>query len=279
MKQLRFMMLCAWSLLLLVPMPGMAQDKGGFTIAVVPQTQISDIYERWTPFLKKLSQEAGVEFKIMPYNSIRQFAEDLKKGTPDFAYMNPYHMVIAKDSQGYIPLVRDKADLFGILVVNKGGSINSVKDLEGKAVVFPANAFAADQYMRALLVDKEKLNFKPEFVKSHGSVYRAVKLNTVAAGGGVPKMLAKEPEDIQNSLKVIFQTPSTASHPLAAHPRVPESVRKKVMQAILNLEKQPAGKELLKNVQLPAPILADYQKDYAPLKKLENLLSKHETPD
>src|SRR5574341_155924 len=171
MKQLRFMMLCAWGLLLLVPMLGMAQDKGGYTIAVVPQTQISDIYERWTPFLKKLSQEAGVEFKIMPYNSIRQFAEDLKKGAPDFAYMNPYHMVIAKDSQGYIPLIRDKADLFGILVVNKGGSINSVKDLEGKTLVFPAHAFAADQDMRALLVDKEKLNFKPEFVKSHGSVY------------------------------------------------------------------------------------------------------------
>jgi len=279
MKQLRFMMLCAWSLLLLVPMPGMAQDKGGFTFAVVPQTQISDIYERWTPFLKKLSQEVGAEIKIMPYNSIRQFAGDLEKGAPDFAYLNPYHMVRAKEAQGYIPLVRDRADLFGILVVNKSGSINSVKDLEGKSMVFPSHAFAADQYMRAMLIDKEKLNFKPEFVKSHGSVYRAVKLNTAAAGGGVPKTLAKEPEDIQSSLKVIYQTPSTPSHPIAAHPRVPESVRKKVMQAILNIEKDPAGKELLKNVQLPSPIPADYQKDYAPLKKLETLLNKYETPD
>ncbi len=176
-------------------------------------------------------------------------------------------------------MVRDRSDLFGILVVNKSGSIHSVKDLEGKSMVFPSHAFAADQYMRAMLIDKEKLNFKPEFVKSHGSVYRAVKLNTVAAGGGVPKTLAKEPEDIQNSLKVIYQTPSTASHPIAAHPRVPESVRKKVTQAILNIEKDPSGKELLKNVQLSSPIAADYQKDYASLKKLETLLNKYETPD
>jgi phosphonate transport system substrate-binding protein len=275
-KHLGFIVLCVWSLLLLVPSTGMVQEKGSYTIAVVPQTQISDIYERWAPFLKRLSQEVGAEIKIAPYNTIRQFDADLQKGVPDFAYMNPYQEFIAKESQGYIPLVRDNADLFGILVVNKSGTINSVKDLEGKELVFPSHAFAANQYMRALLTDKEKIRFKSQFVTSHGSVYRAVKLNTAAGGGGIMKTFEKEGDDIKGHLKIIYETPKTASHPIAAHPRVPESIRKKVTQAIMNYAKEPSGKEMLKKIQIPEPVIADYQKDYAPLKKMEAMLKKYE---
>jgi phosphonate transport system substrate-binding protein len=278
-KHLGFIVLCVWGLLLLLPSTGIVQEKKSYTFAVVPQTKISDIYERWVPFLKRLSQDVGVEFTLAPYNTIGQFAADVKKGVPDFAYMNPYHEFVAKEAQGYIPLVRDRADLFGILVVNKSSTINSVKDLDGKELVFPSGAFAADQYMRALLADKEKISFKTQLVASHGSVYRAVKLESAAGGGGIMKTFEKEPEDIKGQLKIIYETPKTASHPIAAHPRVPDSVRKKVTQTILGYSKEPTGRDMLKKIQIPDPVTADYHKDYAPLKKMESMLKKYEAAD
>jgi phosphonate transport system substrate-binding protein len=278
-KQLGLIALCLWGLLMLFPSTGMVQEKKSYTFAVVPQTKISDIYERWAPFLKKLSQDVGVEFTLAPYNTIGQFAADVKKGVPDFAYMNPYHEFVAKETQGYIPLVRDRADLFGILVVNKSSTINSVKDLDGKELVFPSHAFAADQYMRALLTDKEKINFKTQLVASHGSVYRAVKLETAAGGGGIMKTLEKEPDDIKSQLKIIYETPKTASHPISAHPRVPDSIRKKVAQTILGYSNEPSGKDMLRKIQIPDPVAADYQRDYAPLKKMEAMLKKYEASD
>jgi phosphonate transport system substrate-binding protein len=97
----------------------------------------------------------------------------------------------------------------------------------------------------------------------------------VAAGGGVAKTLLKEPEEITSQLTTIYETPGTASHPLSAHPRVPDAVRKKVRQAVLNLANDKANKDLLDNILMPEPVPADYQKDYLPLKKLGLMLEKY----
>lgn len=257
-----------------------AQERKKYSIAIVPQFQIGEIYEKWTPFLKRLSAETGLEFEIKPYTITKQFEEDLYKGVPDFAYMNPYQAMVANDKQGYIPLVRDKEDLKGILVVRKGKGINSVKDLNGKEIAFPSpSAFAASLYLRALLIEKEKITFTPFYAKTHGNVYRTVILDKAAAGGGVVKTLAKEPEEIKGQLTTIYETPVTASHPIGAHPRVPEAVRKKVANAILNIAGDKANEVMMKNVQLPNPVLADYQKDYLPIKKLGISFDKYAEGD
>jgi len=269
MKLIRLLLLLMCGMVLVVPAGAGAQQKK-YTLAVVPQAQVSEIFEKWLPFLKRLSRDTGVEIDLVPYNSFQQFEADLKKGVPDFAYMNPYQAMNAKTSSGYIPLVRDKADLVGILVAHKGSGINSVKDVNGKQVAFPAaSAFAASLYMRALLTEKEHVTFTPVYAKTHGNVYRTVSLDKAAAGGGVLKTFNKEQPELKNQLTIIYETPGTASHPIAVHPRVPEALRKSVAKAILALAQDSANKEMLTNVQLPDPIEADFQRDYFPLKKLK----------
>ena len=277
MKHHRYVLLFASCLLIALSFGAKAESKKAYTIAIVPQMRVSEIYEKWTPFLKKLSQESGIEITIKPYTSIQQFEADLLKGVPDFAYMNPYEAVSAKDAQGYVPLVKDSTSLVGILVAHKGGSIRSVKDLNGKEIAFPApNAFAASLYVRALLTEKEKIHFKPRYVKTHSNVYNTVVVDkAVAAGGGVVKTLMKEPEEIRSQLTTIYETPSTASHPLSAHPRVPDVLRKKMVKAVLGLANDKANKELFTNILMPEPVPADYQKDYLPLKKLGLMLEKY----
>jgi phosphonate transport system substrate-binding protein len=277
MKLLRSLLIFGWCLLMAFPLGAKAESKKVFTLAVIPQMRVSETYEKWTPFLKKLSQELGIEITIKPYTSIQQFEVDLLKGVPDFAYMNPYEAVSAKDAQGYVPLVKDSTNLVGILVAHKGGSIRSVKDLNGKEIAFPApNAFAASLYVRALLTEKEKIHFKPRYVKTHSNVYNTVVVDkAVAAGGGVVKTLMKEPGEIRSQLTIIYETPSTASHPLSAHPRVPDVLRKKMVKAVLDLANDKTNKELFNNILMPEPVPADYQKDYLPLKKLGLMLEKY----
>ena len=149
MKLLRNMLLLAWGLALFTPLVVKAQQKT-YTIAVVPQMRASVIYERWSPFVKKLSKELGVALKIKTYPSIPEFEDGLLRGEPDFAFMNPYHLVMTEKAQAYIPLVRNNKSLFGILVAKKNGPVKSVKDLNGKQIAFPApNAFAARRYSRS----------------------------------------------------------------------------------------------------------------------------------
>ncbi len=247
-----------------------------YTLGVVPQKRAAVIYERWQPFAKRISSELGINIKIKTFNSMSEFQDALFKGEMDFVYMNPYQTMLVREKQGYIPLIRDKRGLSGIVVAKKGGRVRSVSDLNGETIAFPGpNNFAASLYIRALLIEKEKISFTPKYVKTHSNVYRFVTLGKAMAGGGIQKTLAREPKSVQNKIKIIYETPATASHPIAAHPRVPKKLRKQMKNTILRFAKNNANKKMLKDIQIPNPIPTDYKKEYFPLKKLHQTLKKY----
>lgn len=250
---------------------------GGFTAAgadtyellVVPQFQAAEIQRDWQPLIQRIRELSGVELKLRHVRSIPEFEAAFLRGTPDFVFLNPYHQVMARQAQGYVPLIRGGGRLTGILVVKKGGSIRTLADLAGKELAFPApNAFGASLYMRALLQEQHGLQITPRYVKTHGNVFRTVLVGEVPAGGAANSTFALEAPAIRERLQVLYETPGVVPHPLAAHPRVPEAVRKAVASAILHLGETIDGKAQLSACQLPDPVSADYERDYQPLERL-----------
>ena len=90
----------------------------------------------------------------------------------------------------------------------------------------------------------------------------------VDAGGGVNKTLEAENPEIRDQLRVIYEIPGVAPHPLSAHPRVSTQVREAIIQGLITMSTNNDGKTALKLVQLEHPVRADYKKDYQHLKKL-----------
>ncbi|MDQ5879087.1 MAG: Phosphate/phosphite/phosphonate transporter substrate-binding protein [Pseudomonadota bacterium] len=240
-----------------------------YELLVVPQFQATEIHRDWQPLVDRIRALSGVSLKLRHVRSIPEFETEFQHGTPDFVFMNPYHAVMARQAQGYVPLVRDGGRLTGVLVVKKDGPVKSLAALSGKELAFPApNAFGASLYMRALLEEEKGLQITPRYVKTHTNVFRAVLLGEVPAGGAVNNTLAQEAAAIRDRLQVLYETPAVAPHPLAAHPRVPEAVRKAVAEAILKLAAIPDGKALLAACQMADPVAADYNRDYLPLERL-----------
>jgi phosphonate transport system substrate-binding protein len=240
-----------------------------FKVAIVPFMAPTAINHSWTPVLARLEKVTGHRFELRVYDQFAQFENDFQAGVPDFIYVNPYHEVMAKQAQGYLPLVRDNSkQLKAILVVRADGPIHLVSELGGKTVSFASpNAFAP-LYLRALLTEKEKVTIHPVFVSSPQNAYRHVLTGDAAAGGGILPLLQKEPAAVQARLRVLYTTPGVAGHPLAAHPRVPEAIRHQVQQAIIDMAHDPKTQKLLNVVLMEQPIAADYVRDYAPLELL-----------
>ena len=257
-------------IMLLLELTAAANEDHTYTWAVVPQFTALAVHRDWTPLLRTIEEKTGFRLRLVIQESIPGFEVNFLAGKPDFAYMNPYHAVMAKRAQGYIPLIRDsRRRLTGILVVRKESPYQQVTDLRNKTIAFPApNAFAAALYMRALLQEKEGVTFEPRYTSTHSNVYRHVLLGKTVAGGGVLRTLHKQPREVVDNLRVLYQTPSTPSHPLTAHPRVPESIRAAVTAAIIELAQSPSGQQLLQAVLLPQPIKADYVTNYQPLEAL-----------
>jgi len=247
----------------------LASDKE-FVWSVVPQFTGIAVHKTWTPLLDKLEEGTGYKFKLKIYEDVPSFEVGFLNGEPDFAYMNPYHAVMAKKAHGYMPIIRNGERLLtGILVVRSDSTINDVQALNGSDIAFPPpNAFAASLYMRALLKEKEKIEFNPIWAGTHSNSYRQVLLGKADASGGVFRTLKKERDEVQNGLKVIYQTPSSPSHPLTVHHRVPEDLKKAVQNIILDFWNTEHGKGVLKSILLSNPIAADYDQDYKPLEEL-----------
>lgn len=246
-----------------------AHAETTYTIGIVPQFEARKLRLIWKPILDEIEKETGFKFIIRGSPTIPAFENEFNSGKFDFAYMNPYHIMLANKSQGYIPLVRDVGrKLFGILVVSKTSGINSVEDLNGKLLAFPApNALGASLLLRADLRDKFHIDFEETYVKSHSSVYLNVILGQAEAGGGVQKTFKEQSSSIQNRLKVIYETDKLPPHPIAVHPRVPEGDREKVTQAFLNLGKSEDGKVLLSKIPI-TNVGPTSMEDYLPLSKL-----------
>lgn len=256
------------AVLLMAAQPASA-DRRVYTVGIVPQFEASRLHGIWRPILDRLESETGLQFVIRGSSTISQFEIEFAAGQFDFAYMNPYHLVIANDSAGYLPIVYDGGrELSGVLVASRSSGITSPEQLDGKVIAFPApNALGASLMMRQELTDTFKISFTPRYVKTHDSVYINVLVGEAQAGGGVQATLRRQKQQYQDNLVVIHKTQSVPPHPLAALPSVPQDIQEQVRTALLKMGETDQGRELLSKVPISAIAPADLSL-YIPLKNL-----------
>lgn len=237
---------------------------------VVPQFTTAQMYSTWSPLLQRIGQETGLCFELRIAPNIPEFEQRILKGQAEFAYLNPYHAVLGYQKQKYQPLLADTERLLtGILVVRADSPLQTLDDLRGQTISFPApNAFAASLLVRAELA-KKKINANVVFVKTHSNVYRSVINRDAAAGGGVNNTLASESPEVRQQLRVLYETPGYTPHPIVTHPSVPDAVRDKFRQSFIQLTQDEAGRKLLHGVDIDKPDAVTYAKHYKVLESLQ----------
>lgn len=240
-----------------------------YTVGVVPQFEARKLHAIWRPILDRIEQEAGIRLTLRGSPTIPEFEREFSNGRFDFAYMNPYHLIMANKTAGYIPLVRDHGRrLYGVLVVRKDSRIDTPAALNGKSVAFPApNALGASLQMRQELLDLFGVTVKPLYVKTHDAVYLNVLLNETAAGGGVQKTLDSQKAEFREALKIIHTTQKVAPHPFSALPSVPDEIKKAVQEAFIKMGQSNADAALLETIPITQVGTATLD-DYLPLKNM-----------
>ena len=239
------------------------------SVYIVPQLTVSQTHTLWAPLLEQLGIQSKQCFELVVPATIPLFEKEVLSGKPDFAFVNPYHAVMAFNARKFVPLIADgKNKLSGIIVVRADSKVSNLKGLNNSTIAFPApNAFAASLLVRSLLT-QAGVAYTTSYVKTHQNVYRSVITGDVLAGGGVNNTFDREPNEIKSQLKVLYETPSFMPHPFIANPRIPLGEQNAVKDAFIAMKNNPAISGLLNKVQIPDPIAVNYKKDYLPLAKL-----------
>lgn len=242
-----------------------AHAANSFSFAVVPQFERRRLVEIWKPIIDAVAARTGLDLRLTTTLSVVDFERQLGAGAFDFVFTNPYHILMQRDRQGYVPLVRDRAPLRGIVLVAKDSPITSPRQLDGKVLAVPsANAIGASILIRADLERLFGVHMVLRDVRTHASVYLHVANNLVDAGGGVQKVLDEQEADVRERVRVLYTTRELPSHPVAAHPRVPGAVREAVRRAFLELQATEDGARLLAQVPM-RPAVATSMADYLPM--------------
>lgn len=247
-----------------------ADEDRVYSLGVVPQFEPLKLASIWTPISDAIFEQSGVRLELSGSSTIPEFEERFLAGDFDFAYMNPYHSIMARDAQGYVPILRDGSrSLFGILVVRNDDSALTVSDLEGSRIAFPApNALGASLMMRANLDRIHKLDFEPVYAETHTSAYLNVLLGEARAAGGVMSTFRNAEPAIQDNLHVIYETARVAPHPLTAHPRVAHEIVDLVREAMLAIAQNDEGKALLSQIPMHEPVSSN-EAEYQALREME----------
>ncbi|MBL6974073.1 MAG: phosphate/phosphite/phosphonate ABC transporter substrate-binding protein [Sulfurimonas sp.] len=224
-------------------------------MGIVPQQSPLKLLKAWSPITKYLSKQTGENIIFKTETSITKFEKVLYSGGYDFAYMNPYHFIVANQTQGYEAKLRAQKNIKGILVMQKGRSIDDIKK-ENVTYLFPApNAFAATLLTKYDLLEKhgvpiEVLN-KAKYVNSHDSVYKGVSRGLGDIGGGIERTFrALNDKTTKESLTVVYTTKAYPSHPFAFNPNMKEETKKKIIHALMNIPSSYLQKLKIKKLRL-----------------------------
>ncbi len=243
-----------------------AQATDSYTFGVVPQYDQRKLFAIWKPIVDEISKRSGLPLNMVATLTVPDFERELAKGSFDIVYANPYHILRETSRQGYVPLVRDKAPLRGILVVRKDNPVKTAAELNGQVLAIPSfNALGASLLIRADLEHLFHTRMTPLNVKTHSSVYLNVATGLTPAGGGVEKTFSEQDQKVQDQLRILYTTREMPSHPVAAHPRIPAADRAKIQRAVLELAATDAGRALLADVPM-TEVIPTAIKDYLPMR-------------
>jgi len=249
--------------------PGRARADQPLTFGITPQQIPSRVAEQWVPLIAEVSRRSGIPLQFRTARDIPSFERLYAAGILDFGYLSPYGYVRFAHQAGYRAFAHEKnRRLSGVIVVRADSPIHSLAELNGQAVAFPTpEAFGASMLTRAEL-DRRGIAYQPRFFLSHDSVYRNILAGTCPAGGGIIRTLEALPPEQRAQLRVLATTTDYAPHPFSAQARLPAATVDWVRDAMLSLNDDAAGQELLDGAGLQG-ITAAEDKEWDDVRALD----------
>lgn len=237
---------------------------------VAPQHSASDLSKRWTPVFQYLSRKTGYDVRFRTGKDVPTYQRQCIDGKYDMIYINPYHYAnLIRPKSGYEAFAQEKdGKLVGVVVVRKDSAYRTLRDLHGKAVAFPGRTAIVATLMPLAEFKASGTSVQAQYVSSHESALRAVAKGLYDAGGGDMKTLNNMKPELRAQLRILWTGAPLPPLVFAAHPRVSAAVKRRVAEAMIRMDHDPEGRELLNTINFKGIVPAK-DADYDGVRRLQ----------
>jgi phosphonate transport system substrate-binding protein len=224
--------------------PGAAAQKA-YSFNVLNQRSIALTAQYWNPILTHVSKKSGVPLELKLAKTAQEGNAIAEKHGYDFLYTNHF-FTPERDRLGYKVIARPAGEgIRSTIVVPEDSPIQSLQDLRGKDVAFVTpDAFAGYWLpMDALLKAKVRINVV--FTGNQEASSAQLRVNKVAAAGVNSSVLARYARRESFNYRALWTSEIYQDLCIMASPKVPADKVAAVRAALINMIKDPEGRQVL----------------------------------
>ena len=255
-----------------------ARDTRPLIMGVFPRRNTKTTYRMFWPMAAFLSAELGREVRLQTEKNFKTFWEKVKNKEYDLVHFNQYHYVVAHEHYGYNAILMNEeqrqSTISGSIIVRKDSDINSVKDLEGKTIMFGGGPRAMQSYIVARwLLEQEGLTpdkYITQFARNPpNAIISTYNQQADAAGSGdaVLGMRVVEKAIDTSELKFLVKSQPSAHLPWATSDTLSTELSEKIQSILSALQTDSFGRHVLKRAELTG-LLTAVDSDYDPARKI-----------
>lgn len=247
-------------------------------IGLIPEQNVFKQMERYEPIGKYIEKTVGLKVSFIILSRYGNILNSFIEEKMDGAFWGSFTGALAIEQLGIQPIVRPEwpdgtSTYHGYIFVRKDSGIRSVADMKGKSIAFVEKATTAGYvfplaYLKENGVDDIDTYFKEYyFAGSHDSVVYEVyngKADIGCAKNTIFNMVVDNDTNIKNELLILASSPVVPSNGLGLRRDLDPAVKNKLQDALLNMDKNPEGREALE-LYGATRFIATSKDDYAPV--------------
>jgi len=246
----------------LIVCPSMAWCNDGILIGLIPEENIFNQMQRHRPLADYLSAKIRTKVRFTVLSRYGDVMDRFMSRKMDGAFFGVFTSVLAMEMIDAEPIARPvnlegSSYVQSYIFVRKDSGIRDSKGMKGKRIAFVDRATVtgylyALAYLRENGINDPKAYFRDiSFTGSHGSTIYTVLDGRADIGTVKSKifqvLVAKDPS-INDELAIIAKSREFPENTLFLRKDLPQNVRSQIKAALLGMDRDPAGAEVLKTL-------------------------------
>ena len=247
-------------------------------IGLIPEHNIFKQMERYEPLASYLSEKTGIRIQLKILSRYGNIINNFTTLGLDGAFFGSFTYALANTRVAVDVVARPESPqgvstYYGMIFVRKDSGISSAAQMRGKRFAFVDKATTAGyllplKYFRDNGIDDYQEYFSETyFTGTHeDAIYDVLnkRAEVGAAKNTVYFRLAQSDRRILEELEIITQSPEVPENALALRSDLDKSLRSRIKDALLGMDKDPEGMEVLKNFG-QARFIETTNRDYDPV--------------
>lgn len=248
------------------------------TIGLIPEQNVFKQVERYKPVGDYIERKTGIRIRFAILSRYGNIIERFKAEKMDGAFFGSFTGALAIEKLDVEPVARPvNLDGFstyrGYIFVRRDSGIKNVSQMKGKRLVFVERATTAGYvypvaYFKSRGVESLGRYFKEyHFAGSHDAAIYAVlnkKADIGCAKHSMFDRMARSDPRIGSELAILAQSPDVPSNGLCVRKDLDGGVKKQLGDVLVNMERDPEGKEILKKFEAMR-FIPTTKEDYKPV--------------